>query len=103
MGTNICYHSYYRIFARGEFEENKTSNEFQVKLKKETKASFIIGRGIRTFIDTIDDSVNKAYATWATRLYFIEVDSRVTHRSGFGPFGFKPKEFREAIQKYLTK
>ena len=56
---------------------------------------------IPTYVDEIDDPVSKAYAAMPTRLYLVGVDGRVTYAGGLGPFGFKPAELAEAIEKYL--
>ena len=58
--------------------------------------------GIRTYIDEIDDTVNKAYAAWPTRLYLVGLDGRVVYHGGLGPFGFKPAELGKEIDDYLT-
>jgi hypothetical protein len=57
--------------------------------------------GIKTYVDDMDDTVNKAYAAWPARLYLIGVDGRVAYAGGLGPFGFKPGEFGAAIEEYL--
>ena len=59
--------------------------------------------GIRTFVDEMDDAVNKAYAAWPTRLYLVGLDGRVEYAGGIGPFGFKPAELDRAIQGYLSR
>ena len=59
--------------------------------------------GIRTYVDEMDDAVNKAYAAWPTRLYLVGLDGRVAYAGGLGPFGFKPEEFGEAIEAYLER
>jgi hypothetical protein len=59
--------------------------------------------GIRTYVDEMDDRVNKAYAATPTRLYLVGVDGRVTYAGGLGPFGFKPAEFGAAIEEYLAR
>ena len=58
--------------------------------------------GIRTYVDGMDDAVNKAYAAWPTRLYLIDLDGEVVYAGGLGPFGFHPSEFEEAIEEYLS-
>jgi hypothetical protein len=58
--------------------------------------------GIRTYVDEMDDAVNKAYAAWPTRLYLIGLDGRVVHVGGLGPFGFKPSQLGTAIEEYLA-
>ena len=59
--------------------------------------------GIRTVVDEMDDSVNKAYAAAPTRLYLVGLDGRVEYAGGLGPFGFKPAELRAAIERYLAR
>ena len=59
--------------------------------------------GIHTYVDEMDDAVNKAYAAWPTRLYLVGLDGRVVYAGGLGPFGFKPAEFGEAIDSYLDR
>jgi hypothetical protein len=58
--------------------------------------------GIRTYVDEMDDAVNKAYAARPTRLYLVGVDGRVAYAGGLGPFGFKPAELGTAIGEYLS-
>jgi len=58
--------------------------------------------GIRTYVDDMDDAVNKAYAASPTRLYLIGNDGCVAYAGGIGPFGFKPAELGAAIEKYLA-
>jgi hypothetical protein len=56
--------------------------------------------GIRTYVDEMDDAVNKAYAAMPTRLYLVGVDGRVVYAGGLGPWGFKPDELEAAIEAY---
>ncbi len=57
--------------------------------------------GIPTLVDDMNDSVNQAYAALPTRLYLIGKDGRVAYAAGKGPFGFKPVELKDAIDKLL--
>jgi len=57
--------------------------------------------GIRTYVDEMDDAVNKAYAAWPTRLYLVGLDGHVVYAGGLGPWGFKPAELGAAIEEYL--
>jgi hypothetical protein len=57
--------------------------------------------GIPTVADDIDDSVNRAYAAMPTRLYLVGTDGHVVYAGGLGPFGFKPKELKVAIDNLL--
>ena len=58
--------------------------------------------GIRTYVDDMDDTVNKAYAALPTRLYLVGMDGRVVYAGGLGPYGFKPAELGAAIEHYLS-
>lgn len=58
--------------------------------------------GIRTYVDDMDDAVMNAYAARPDRLYLIGLDGRVVYAGGIGPFGFKPKELKTAINVLLT-
>lgn len=53
---------------------------------------------IPTLVDDMDDSVNRAYAAMPTRIYLIGTDGRVVYAGGLGPWGFKPKELKEALE-----
>ena len=57
--------------------------------------------GIPTYVDGIDDAVNKAYAAWPTRLYLVGLDGRVVYAGGLGPRGFSPEELKNTIDTYL--
>lgn len=57
--------------------------------------------GIRTYVDGMDDAVNKAYAAWPTRLYLIDADMRVIYHGGLGPFDFHPAKLGKAIEVCL--
>ena len=59
--------------------------------------------GVRTYVDEMDDDVNKAYAAWPTRLYLIGLDGRVVYAGGLGPYDFKPKKLKAAIDTYLRE
>ncbi len=59
--------------------------------------------GIPTYVDEMDDAVNKAYAAMPTRLYLIGLDGRVVYAGGLGPWGFKPTELAAAIEAYLAR
>lgn len=56
---------------------------------------------IPTYVDEMDDRVNKAYAAWPTRLYLIGLNGRVVYAGGLGPFGFKPVEIKAAVEGYI--
>lgn len=58
--------------------------------------------GIRTYMDEMDDAVNKAYAAKLTRLYLIGLNGRVVYAGGLGPYGFNPSALENAVAKYLV-
>ena len=57
---------------------------------------------IHTYVDEMDDAVNKAYAAAPTRLYLIGLDGKVVYAGGLGPWGFKPGELQKAIKTCLA-
>jgi hypothetical protein len=59
--------------------------------------------GIHTYVDEIDDAVNKAYAAWPTRLYLVGLDGRVVYHGGPGPYGFSPAKLGAAVERYLEQ
>ena len=59
--------------------------------------------GIHTYVDEMDDTVNRAYAAWPTRLYLIGLDGRVVYHGGLGPFDFHPLKLEKAIKEYLAQ
>ena len=59
--------------------------------------------GVKTYVDEMNDQVNKNYAAWPTRLYLIDKNGLVVYTGGLGPFGFKPGELKRAIQKHLQE
>jgi hypothetical protein len=78
----------------------KTSEERRtVAGRCETELAY----GMKTYVDEVDDVVNKAYAAFPTRLYLVGKDGRVAYAGGLGPWGFKPTELDEAIEGYLAR
>ena len=59
--------------------------------------------GVKTYVDEMHDPVNKAYAAWPTRLYLINKEGIVIYAGGLGPFGFKPSEFKQAVEEHLAE
>ena len=57
--------------------------------------------GVHTYVDEMDDAVNRAYAAWPTRLYLVGLDGKVVYAGGMGPYGFKPEKLKAAIERYL--
>jgi hypothetical protein len=57
--------------------------------------------GVKTYVDEMDDAVNKAYAAWPTRLYLIDSNGIIAYAGGLGPFGFSPSALKKAVQELL--
>ena len=48
-----------------------------------------------------DDAVERAYTGWPDRLYVIDRDGRIAHKSGPGPYGFKPEDVEATLARLL--
>jgi len=53
-------------------------------------------------VDEMDDAVAKAYAAMPERLYLVGTDGRVAYKGGIGPMFFRPEEWGQAIESYLS-
>ena len=56
---------------------------------------------IPTLIDDMNNGTERDYVALPERLYLIDIDGRIVHRSGPGPFGFSTAKFESAIETYL--
>jgi hypothetical protein len=89
-----------RIKAATDIYDPKTLEERR-SVAKDCDTS--LNYGIRTYVDEMDDVVNRAYAAWPTRLYLIGLDGKVVYHGGLGPFDFHPDKLEKAIEEYLEK
>ena len=53
-------------------------------------------------VDGVDNAVASAYGGWPDRLYLVRRDGRIAFQGGDGPFGFKPEELQQAIERELA-
>jgi hypothetical protein len=53
-------------------------------------------------VDALDNEVARAYGGWPDRLYLVGSDGRISYQGGEGPFGFKPEELEDAIERELA-
>ena len=53
--------------------------------------------------DRLDNAVASAYGGWPDRLYLVSRDGRIAFQGGEGPFGFKPEELEQAIERELAR
>lgn len=60
-----------------------------------------LGIELPALIDEPDDRVERAYTGWPDRLYVIDAEGRVAHKSAPGPFGFKPAEVAETLRRLV--
>ena len=61
-----------------------------------------LGIELPALIDGPDNLVERAYTAWPDRLYVIDRDGLIAHKSAAGPFGFKPAEVETALKRILT-
>ena len=54
---------------------------------------------IPAVIDDLENSTEEAYTAWPDRLYVIDREGRVAYKSKPGPFGFKPAEVEQTLQR----
>lgn len=52
-------------------------------------------------VDTIDDTVNRAFSGFPDRLYLVDRNGKVAYRGGRGPFGFHPRELEQTLVMLL--
>jgi hypothetical protein len=62
-----------------------------------------LGIEFPAIVDEPDNRVESAYTGWPDRLYVIDRDGRVAHKSGAGPFGFKPGEVARTLKRLLPE
>lgn len=60
-----------------------------------------LGIELPTLIDDFSNTTETAYTAWPDRLYVIDRDGRIAHKSGPGPFGFVPAEVEAALARLL--
>ena len=98
--TKKLIHTIFGTRASMEYHDPKTIEERRAVAMECTSA---LQYGVRTYVDQMDDAVNKAYSAWPTRLYLIGLDGRVVYAGGLGPYDFKPKKLKAAIGAYLRE
>lgn len=60
-----------------------------------------LGLELPALIDEPDNRVERAYTAWPDRLYVIDRDGRIAHRSEAGPFGFVPADVDATLKRIL--
>ena len=62
-----------------------------------------LGVEFPALLDGFDNATEVAYTGWPDRLYVIDRDGRVAHKSAPGPFGFKPEGVAETLRKLVPE
>jgi len=60
-----------------------------------------LGIEFPALVDGADNKVERAYTGWPDRLYVINTDGTIAHKSAAGPFGFKPAQVEAALKRIL--
>lgn len=58
-----------------------------------------LGIKLPAIVDGPDNAVERAYTGWPDRLYVIDRDGTIAHKSAAGPFGFKPAEMEADLKR----
>lgn len=61
-----------------------------------------LGIELPALIDDSDNRVERAYTAWPDRLYVIDRDGVIAHKSAAGPFGFKPADVEATLKRILA-
>ena len=60
-----------------------------------------LGIELPALLDDPDNHVERAYTAWPDRLYVIDKNGRIAHKSAPGPFGFKPAEVEATLKRIM--
>lgn len=60
-----------------------------------------LGIELPAVVDGPDNAVERAYTGWPDRLYVIDRDGAIAHKSAAGPFGFKPAEVAAVLKRLM--
>lgn len=60
-----------------------------------------LGIEFPALVDNFQNSTEAAYTGWPDRLYVIDRNGRIAHKSGPGPYGFKPRGVAESLKKLV--
>jgi type I thyroxine 5'-deiodinase len=61
-----------------------------------------LGIKLPALIDEPDNRVERAYTGWPDRLYVVDRNGRIAHKSAAGPFGFKPADVEASLKQLLA-
>ena len=63
--------------------------------------AYKLGIEFPTLIDDFSSTTEHAYTAWPDRLYVIDTEGRIAHKSEPGPFGFEPGEVESTLKRLL--
>ena len=58
-----------------------------------------LGIEFPALVDNLANTTERAYTAWPDRLYVIDRDGRVAYKSKPGPYGFKPEEVSQTLER----
>lgn len=58
-----------------------------------------LGIEFPALLDNFDNATERGYTGWPDRLYVVDRYGRVAHKSDPGPFGFKPKDVEDTLER----
>jgi hypothetical protein len=50
----------------------------------------------------MENEADFAYNAWPERLYVVSPEGTIVYKGEKGPYGFKPEELEEFLQRYLS-
>lgn len=59
--------------------------------------------GVPVYVDNMENTIERQFVSWPTRIYFLDEDGRVLYESGIGPFGVSYEKFEAAIEEHMKK
>ena len=62
-----------------------------------------LGIELPALVDEADNRVERDYTAWPDRLYVIDRDGRIAHKSAAGPFGFEPAAVQATLERLLPR
>lgn len=62
-----------------------------------------LGIELPAVIDGPDNRVERLYTGWPDRLYVIDREGTIAHKSAAGPFGFKPAAVEATLKRLLPQ
>ena len=74
---------------------------YDEKTKVAGICAYKLGIEFPTLIDDFSSATEHAYTAWPDRLYVIDTEGRIAHKSEPGPFGFEPGEVESTLKRLL--